>query len=68
KIHVEEDMDKLNDANKHQLGIRVQSLNWDGLDCPKLRPESLCRYSGSFVGQDFKVVCQIAPFIFFQHC
>ena len=55
-------MSKLSPQKKDEIRSRIASFSFSGFKS-KLASD-ICRYhTGSLVGQDFKIVAQIAPFI-----
>ena len=53
-------MSKLS-PQKDEIRSRIASFSFSGFKS-KLASD-ICRYTGSLVGQDFKIVAEIAPFI-----
>ena len=54
-------MSKLSPNKKNEIRSRIASFSFSGFKF-KLASE-ICRYTGSLVGRDFKVIAQMAPFI-----
>ncbi|KAF9521533.1 hypothetical protein CPB83DRAFT_865442 [Crepidotus variabilis] len=61
-------VERLNDADKETLKIRLSCLDLAGLDpgVAALRGSTLVQYAGSLVGRDFKVIEQVAIFALYD--
>ena len=57
---------RIKKGNKETLIVRLNSLNVACLSCPPLSGKTYVQFAGSLVGRDFRVICQIAPFVLFD--
>jgi hypothetical protein len=57
---------QINDEQKQNLIIRLNSLNVSGLGISKLAGETLVNYAGSLTGRDFRAIAQVAPFVIYD--
>ncbi|OAV96501.1 hypothetical protein PTTG_00959 [Puccinia triticina 1-1 BBBD Race 1] len=60
-------MKALAPAHIPEVMARYQSFNTKALNIPSLQPRYLTRHYGNFIGKDFKVVLQTAPFVLFEY-
>jgi hypothetical protein len=65
KYLVREFMSKLKPAELSQLEARWRAFNIDGLNMPPLQAKYMVTHYKSFVGKEFCIVLQAAPFVFF---
>jgi hypothetical protein len=52
-------------AQLSECAARYRSFDAGALNIPSMQPEYLTKHYGNFIGKDFKVVLQAAPFVFF---
>jgi len=45
---------------------RLESVNGDGLNIPKIMASYMCQYRGSLIGKHFKTLIQVIPFIVYD--
>jgi len=57
---------QINEEQKENLIIRLNSLNVSGLGISKLAGETLVNYAGSLTGRDFRAIAQVAPFVIYD--
>jgi hypothetical protein len=58
-------MSQLKPGQITRLAACYQTFRTDGLNIPTLRATYMTNHFASFIGKDFKVVLQAAPFVFF---
>ncbi len=59
-------MERLKSDEKNEIQAKLESLHWSGLPS-QLSPNSLCNYSKSLLGRDFKLIVQVGLYIFWEH-
>lgn len=52
-----------NEVKKHQLMVRLSSVDVKGMGLPPLVGHTLVTYCGSLTGQDFWAIAQVTPFV-----
>ncbi|POV97845.1 hypothetical protein PSTT_14804 [Puccinia striiformis] len=60
-------MNKLKPAQVALVMARYQSFCTDALNIPSLQAYYMTRHFSNFVGKEFKIVLQAAPFVFFEY-
>ncbi len=54
------------DDKKHLLATRLTSLDVSGLGLSPLSGDTLVNYAGSLVGQDFRIIAQVASYVIYD--
>ncbi|KAA1090856.1 hypothetical protein PGT21_015761 [Puccinia graminis f. sp. tritici] len=67
KYMVRDFMRRLSAEDKQHVKARYQSFNIDGLNIPSIQPSYLTKHFANFIGKDFRVVLQAAPFVLFEY-
>ncbi|KAA1124755.1 hypothetical protein PGTUg99_033835 [Puccinia graminis f. sp. tritici] len=67
KYMVRDFMRRLSAKDKLHVKARYQSFNIDGLNIPSIQPSYLTKHFANFIGKDFCVVLQAAPFVLFKY-
>ncbi|KAA1069115.1 hypothetical protein PGT21_011788 [Puccinia graminis f. sp. tritici] len=67
KYMVRDFMRRLSAEDKLHVKARYQSFNIDGLNIPSIQPSYLTKHFANFIGKDFRVVLQAAPFVLFEY-
>ncbi|OAV86099.1 hypothetical protein PTTG_30083 [Puccinia triticina 1-1 BBBD Race 1] len=60
-------MKALAPAQIPKVTARYQSFDTNALNIPSLQPRYLTRHYSNFIGKDFKIVLQTAPFVLFEY-
>jgi hypothetical protein len=55
----------LNPQDKFEVEARLQSFNIDALNLPPIQASYMIKHYGSFIGKDYRLILQVAPFVFF---
>jgi hypothetical protein len=67
KYMVRDFMRRLSAEDKLHVKARYQSFNIDGLNIASIQPSYLTKHFANFIGKDFRVVLQAAPFVLFEY-
>ncbi|OAV86382.1 hypothetical protein PTTG_29941 [Puccinia triticina 1-1 BBBD Race 1] len=67
KYMVGDFMRSLAPKQKPLVKARYQSFNIDGLNIASMQAEYLTRHFANFIGKDFRIVLQAAPFVLFDY-
>ncbi|EFP93552.2 uncharacterized protein PGTG_19548 [Puccinia graminis f. sp. tritici CRL 75-36-700-3] len=57
----------LSEEQKNEMISRLESFDTSSLNIDSLKPRYLVRHILSLVGKDFKILLQVAPFVFYKH-
>ncbi|KAG2752138.1 hypothetical protein P692DRAFT_201687974, partial [Suillus brevipes Sb2] len=50
----------------HIFQSRLESVDKDGLNAPSLNADQICHYKGSLIGEHFKSLAQVMPFLVYD--
>ncbi|EFP84909.2 uncharacterized protein PGTG_10380 [Puccinia graminis f. sp. tritici CRL 75-36-700-3] len=67
KYMVRDFMRHLSAEEKLQVKARYQTFNIDGLNIPSIQASYLTNHFANFIGKDFRIVLQAAPFVLFEY-
>ncbi|OAV95271.1 hypothetical protein PTTG_09104 [Puccinia triticina 1-1 BBBD Race 1] len=67
KYMVQDFMRNLRPSEKPLIQARYRSFNIDGLNIPSMQADYLTRHFANFIGKDFRIVVQVAPFVLFEY-